>query len=95
VQKVRDMGFQGKLCIYPDQVDVVNHAFTPSDAQVTRAQRIIDAFAEAEAKGSSAFQLDGQFIDYPILYAAQRVVATKDKISEQRAPGLKTAGAGA
>jgi citrate lyase subunit beta/citryl-CoA lyase len=84
VQKVRDMGFQGKLCIYPDQVPVVNDAFTPNEAQVTRAQRIIDAFAEAEAKGSSAFQLDGQFVDYPILYAAQRVVAMKKKITERQ-----------
>ena len=83
-QKVRDMGFQGKLCIYPDQVAVVNDAFTPNEAQVTRAQRVIDAFAEAEAKGSSAFQLDGQFVDYPILYAAQRVVAMKRKIMERQ-----------
>jgi citrate lyase subunit beta/citryl-CoA lyase len=82
-RKVRDMGFQGKLCIYPDQIAVVNEAFTPNEAQVTRAQRIIDAFAEAEAKGSSAFQLDGQFVDYPILYAAQRVVAMKKKITER------------
>ena len=94
-QKVRDMGFQGKLCIYPDQVEVANRAFTPSEAQVARAQRIMDAFAEAEAKGSSAFQLDGQFIDYPILYAAQRVVAMKKKIAEKNAPGLKIAEAGA
>jgi citrate lyase subunit beta/citryl-CoA lyase len=83
VHKVRDMGFQGKLCIYPDQIDVVNRAFTPTDAQVARAQRIMDAFAEAEAQGSSAFQLDGQFVDYPILYAAQRVVAMKKKIVEK------------
>ena len=83
VQKVRDMGFQGKLCIYPDQVAVVNDAFTPNEAQVARAQRIMDAFVEAEAKGSSAFQLDGQFVDYPILYAAQRVVAMKKKITER------------
>ena len=83
--KVRDMGFQGKLCIYPDQVEIVNRAFTPSDAQVTRAQRIVDAFAEAEAQGSSAFQLDGQFVDYPILYAARRVIAMKRKIAEKHA----------
>jgi citrate lyase subunit beta/citryl-CoA lyase len=62
---------------------VVNRAFTPTDAQVARAQRIMDAFAEAEAQGSSAFQLDGQFVDYPILYAAQRVVAMKKKIVEK------------
>jgi citrate lyase subunit beta / citryl-CoA lyase len=83
--KVRDMGFQGKLCIYPDQVDVVNRAFTPTEAQVARAQRIMDAFAEAEAQGSSAIQLDGQFIDYPIMYAARRLLAMTRKLAEKRA----------
>ena len=83
--KVRDLGFQGKLCIYPDQVDVVNRAFTPTEAQVARAQRIMDAFAEAEAKGSSAIQLDGQFIDYPIMYGARRVLAMTRKLADKRA----------
>jgi citrate lyase subunit beta / citryl-CoA lyase len=83
--KVRDLGFQGKLCIYPDQVEVVNRAFTPTEAQVARAQRIMEAFAEAEAKGSSAIQLDGQFIDYPIMYAARRVLAMTRKLAEKRA----------
>jgi citrate lyase subunit beta/citryl-CoA lyase len=83
--RVRDMGFQGKLCIYPDQIEVVNRAFTPTDAQVARAQRIMDAFAEAEAKGSSAIQLDGQFIDYPIMYAARRLLAMTRKLAEKRA----------
>jgi citrate lyase subunit beta/citryl-CoA lyase len=83
--KVRDMGFQGKLCIYPDQIPVVNRAFTPSEAQVARAQKIMDAFAEAEAKGSSAIQLDGQFIDYPIVYGARRVLALSHKIAQMHA----------
>jgi len=79
------MGFQGKLCIYPDQIAVVNRAFTPSDAQVARAQRIMEAFAEAEAKGSSAIQLDGQFIDYPIVYGARRVLALAHKLAQKHA----------
>lgn len=83
--KVRELGFQGKMCIYPDQVDVVNRAFTPTEAQVARAQRIMDAFAEAEAKGSSAIQLDGQFIDYPIMYGARRVLAMSRKLADKRA----------
>ncbi|MDQ2140679.1 CoA ester lyase [Alcaligenaceae bacterium B3P038] len=73
--RARHLGFQGKLCIYPDQVAIVNAEFTPSEADVRRAHRIIDAFAEAEAQGSSSIQLDGQFIDYPIVYRAQRVLA--------------------
>jgi citrate lyase subunit beta/citryl-CoA lyase len=80
-ERVRGLGFQGKLCIYPDQVPVVNDAFTPGESEVARARRIVAAFEEAEAAGSSSFQLDGQFVDYPILYQAQRVLATVERIA--------------
>ncbi|OZI63003.1 HpcH/HpaI aldolase/citrate lyase family protein [Bordetella genomosp. 11] len=78
-RKARELGFQGKLCIHPDQIPVVNAAFSPSAAQIERARRVLDAFAQAEAQGSSAIQLDGQFIDYPIVYAAQRVMALAER----------------
>ncbi len=67
-------GFQGKMCIHPDQIAVVNRVFTPSDAEVAFAERVTAAFAKAEAEGSAAIQLDGKFIDYPIVYRAQRVL---------------------
>jgi citrate lyase subunit beta / citryl-CoA lyase len=67
-------GFQGKMCIHPDQIPVVNRVFTPTDAEIGFAERVVAAFAEAEAAGSAAIRLDGQFIDYPILYRAQRVL---------------------
>jgi len=82
--RARALGFQGKLCIHPDQVAVVNRAFTPSEEEVAKARRIVEAFAEAEARGSSAIQLDGQFIDYPIMYAARRVVETARSIAQRR-----------
>ncbi|MBP2293638.1 HpcH/HpaI aldolase/citrate lyase family protein [Azospirillum rugosum] len=86
--RARTLGFQGKLCIHPDQVPAVNDAFTPTDAEVRKARRVIDAFAEAEAKGSSSFQIDGQFVDYPILYQAQRVLSTLDAIDARRTARL-------
>ncbi len=67
-------GFQGKMCIHPDQIAVVNGVFTPSEAEIAFAERVVAAFATAEAEGSAAIQLDGKFIDYPIVYRAQRVV---------------------
>jgi citrate lyase subunit beta / citryl-CoA lyase len=68
------LGFQGKMCIHPDQVPVANAAFTPDVGTAERARRIVAAFAEAEANGLAAIQLDGQFIDYPIVHRARRVV---------------------
>ena len=67
------LGFQGKMCIHPDQIAVANRVFTPSDAEIAFAERVAAAFAEAEAEGSAAIQLDGKFIDYPIVYRAHRV----------------------
>jgi citrate lyase subunit beta / citryl-CoA lyase len=67
-------GFQGKMCIHPDQIEVVHRVFTPSDAEITFADRVTAAFAKAEAEGSAAIQLDGKFIDYPIVCRAQRVL---------------------
>ena len=79
--QVRAMGFQGKLCIHPDQVAVVNTTFSPSVEQVALAHRVVAAFQAAEAAGSAAIQLDGQFIDYPFLYRAQRVLQTAGRVS--------------
>lgn len=67
-------GFQGKMCIHPDQIAVVNRVFTPTDSEIAFAERVAAAFAKAETEGSAAIQLDGKFIDYPIVYRAQRVL---------------------
>ena len=68
------LGFQGKMCIHPDQIVPCNAAFTPDEAAVAQAKRIVAAFDEAEAKGLASIQLEGQFIDYPIVQRARRVL---------------------
>ena len=73
-------GFQGKMCIHPNQIAVVNSVFTPSEAEIALAERVVAAFARAEAEGSAAIQLDGKFIDYPIVYRAQRVLEKMEAI---------------
>lgn len=80
------LGFQGKMCIHPNQVPVVNRVFTPTNAEIDFAARVVAAFAQAEKEGSAAIQLDGKFIDYPIVYRAQR---TLDAIAAIRARGQK------
>jgi citrate lyase subunit beta/citryl-CoA lyase len=63
-------------------VTVINAAFSPSAEQVAWAQRVVEAFKAAERSQSAAIQLDGQFIDYPIVYQAQRVLAVEASIKE-------------
>ena len=73
-EKVRDMGYQGKLCIHPDQIGPVNGVFTPTEEQVAFAEKVVVAFEEAEARGLASIQLDGYFIDYPIVDQARRTL---------------------
>ena len=73
-KRARQLGFQGKMCIYPPQVELVNRAFTPTETEIAFARRVVAAFEKAEREGSSSIQLDGFFIDYPIVYKAQRTL---------------------
>ena len=71
---VRDMGFQGKMCIHPEQVGPANAVFTPTDEDISQAKRYVAAFEAAEAEGSASIQVDGYFIDYPIVDKARRTL---------------------
>jgi citrate lyase subunit beta/citryl-CoA lyase len=73
-QHAAALGFQGKMCIHPDQIAPTNAAFSPSDAAIAHAKRVVEAFDKAEAQGLASIQLDGQFIDYPIVQRARRVL---------------------
>lgn len=82
VLRAKELGFQGKLCIHPDQVPVVNECFRPTDQELSHARRVLDAFAQAERDGLAAIQVDGQFVDYPIVYRAQRLIERADAITQ-------------
>jgi citrate lyase subunit beta/citryl-CoA lyase len=68
-------GFGGKLCIHPDQVAPCHEVFSPSAAEVDRARAIVAAFEQAELLGSASIQVEGRFVDYPIVDKARRVLA--------------------
>lgn len=80
----RNMGFQGKLCIHPDQVPLCNAAFMPSAAEVAQAERVVAAFAQAEAQGLASIQVDGQFVDYPIVNKARRTLALATRAAKSQ-----------
>ena len=74
LERSRRAGFQGRLCVHPDQIGPVNRAYLPSAEELERAQRIVAAFKEAEARGEAAIQVDGQMIDYPVVHRAQALL---------------------
>ncbi len=70
----RALGFQGKMCIHPDQIGPANAAFSPTSESVEWSEKIVAAFEEAEKAGVASIQVDGYFVDYPIVEKAQRTV---------------------
>ena len=74
LERSRRSGFQGRLCVHPDQLGPVNAAYLPSAAELERAERIVAAFRDAEARGEAAVQVDGEMIDYPVAYRAQALL---------------------
>ena len=71
------LGFQGRMCIHPDQLAVANAAYSPSPEAVASARRIVEAF---EAATSASIQVDGRFVDAPIFDRARRVLALEARI---------------
>jgi citrate lyase subunit beta / citryl-CoA lyase len=71
-RQARRRGYGGRIAIHPDQVDIINAAFTPSEAEQAHARRIVDAFAAQPAVG--ALSLDGVMIDIPHLKQARRTL---------------------
>ena len=71
--RARRDGFTGMMAIHPDQVAVINRAFTPSEAELSHARAVVAAFAAKPESG--ALSLDGRMIDRPHLVQAQRLLA--------------------
>jgi citrate lyase beta subunit len=71
----RTIGYRGKLCIHPGQLDVVNGVFSPSDAELDWATRVLDAHAAGVREGRGVVALDGRMIDTPLVRRAQRLLA--------------------
>lgn len=77
------LGGEGKWAIHPSQIALANEVFSPGEAEVDRAQRIILAMEEAEAEGKGAVSLDGKMIDAASIKQAQVVLKKVKQISKQ------------
>jgi citrate lyase subunit beta / citryl-CoA lyase len=77
---IKQLGFQGKMCIHPRQVPVVNEILSPSAADVEWSLKVVEAFEAAEKTGSASIALEGKFIDYPIVHRARRVLEVMQRV---------------
>jgi citrate lyase subunit beta / citryl-CoA lyase len=74
IKKGKAYGFMGKIVIHPNQIQPCHDIFTPSEQEIILAKKVIAAFGEAEKAGKAAIQLDGKFIDYPVVEKSRRVL---------------------
>ncbi len=82
-ERSRRFGFEGASCIHPSIVPVLNAAFTPSEAEVDHARRVVAAYADAEAAGTGAITVDGKMIDVPVALRARNLLARFDAIERR------------
>jgi citrate lyase beta subunit len=69
------MGFSGKQIIHPNQVAPVLEAFTPTEAEIAAARRLVAAYQTHQVAGKGAFALDGKMVDMPVVRTAEQVLA--------------------
>jgi citrate lyase subunit beta/citryl-CoA lyase len=79
--QARRLGFSAKSTFHPGQIDIINQVFSPTDDDVSYAERVVAAFEEAEAAGQGAVALGGQLIDRPIVERARRVLRLRGTLS--------------
>lgn len=75
IAAAKQTGFKGKFAIHPAQVDAINAGFSPSEAELAHARRVIAAFEEAECQGRGSTSLDGKVIDVPVVKRARALLA--------------------
>lgn len=71
----RQLGFTGKQCIHPSQIEIVNRAFSPAPEEVARARAILAAYDEAAARGHGSTRLGESMIDMPVVEQARQLLA--------------------
>lgn len=79
------LGCEGKWAIHPSQVELANEIFTPTEKEVTRANRIIESMAQAAKEGKGAVSLDGRLIDAASIRMAENVVRQVKQIELRKA----------
>jgi citrate lyase subunit beta/citryl-CoA lyase len=71
----RALGFEGMGCIHPSQIPIIHEAFAPSQVEIEKALKIVNAFEEAQQRGLGVVSLGSKMIDPPVVERARKLVA--------------------
>jgi malyl-CoA/(S)-citramalyl-CoA lyase len=75
------LGCEGKWAIHPSQIELANQVNSPSEAEVTKAKRILEAMEQAQKEGKGAVALDGRLIDIASIKQAEVMVKKAEQIA--------------
>jgi malyl-CoA/(S)-citramalyl-CoA lyase len=75
------LGYEGKWAIHPSQVELANQVYSPSETEVTKAKRIMDAMEQAKKEGKGAVSLDGRLIDIASIKMAENLLGKAAQIA--------------
>jgi len=91
VQLAVRLGFKGKQCVHPSQIEPINESFSPRREDVNRAMRIVDAFSKAQERGLAAISFEGKMVDIMTYRQAKGLISTNEIIEKRRetAPQLE------
>lgn len=82
IQEAKSLGFEGKGCIHPRQIEVVHRGFAPEPAELEKARKIVDAFRAAEARGEGVVSLGTKMIDAPVVKRALKTVRLAEMLGQ-------------
>ena len=80
--RARSLGFDGKWCIHPAQIDIVNEVFSPTEGEIEWAEKVVAAYEEANVTGSGAVSVEGKMVD------AASIKMARNTLDPSRSPGI-------
>ena len=86
-ERAKAIGFGGKYVIHPAHIEPVHRVFSPSEADVAYARKVLGAWDEAQAQGLGAVQLDGRMVDRPVAERARRLMEQAEAIARSASAG--------
>ena len=81
--KGRDLGYEGKICVIPRQIDICNSVYAPTDEEVAEAEEVVTVYKDAMSNGIGTIDFKGKMIDGPLLKRAEATLAISSIIKNR------------
>ena len=81
IRRAKSLGFEGGFCIHPNQVDILNAEFAPTEREAEEARLLINAFETSSNESSGVFSYQGRMVDKPVIDRARRTLMRHDRFS--------------